>query len=382
MDTEELIRKCKAISIGEDKEKIVNFEGSMRSKGRQVVAGCLVGKILHNRSVNPEGLKSALHMVWRTTKEVRIESLGNNIFLFKFVLEADKKRILAGGPWHFDRALIILTEPTGIGEVTRQTFTHTSFWVQLRNVPIMCMEKDILKVLGEQIGTVEEVETDGNGECIGEIVRIRISVDITQPLPKLIFLKLEGEEKIPMPVGYEHLPDFCFCCGHIGHSFKECVQYKGQTKEQLPYGVWMKAIKISERAKLNRSRGNWNRNHGQTDGNPTSSEQTENGSSHQRRFEVNPNMMHGSKPANEETGQIIDQARDAEVEWKADEHLIQDIGGSGKKQIGDSKHEVASDKGKATKKSGFQAGKEKAKERENEGAISIGLDVGAAGSEH
>ena len=122
MDTEELIRKCKAISIGEDKEKIVNFEGSMRSKGRQVVVGCLVGKILHNRSVNQEGLKSALQMVWRTTKEVRIESLGNNVFLFKFVLEADKKRILAGGPWHFDRVLIILTKPKGIGEVTRQAF--------------------------------------------------------------------------------------------------------------------------------------------------------------------------------------------------------------------------------------------------------------------
>ncbi|KAL9440453.1 hypothetical protein AB3S75_019170 [Citrus x aurantiifolia] len=256
MDTEELIRKCKAISIGEDKEKIMNFEGSMRSKGRQVVVGCLVGKILHNRRVNQEGLKSALQMVWRTTKEVRIESLGNNVFLFKFALEANKKRILAGGPWHFDRALIILTEPKGFGEVTRQAFTHTSFWVQLRNVPIMCMEKDILKVSGEQIRTVEEVETDRYGDCIGEIARIRISVDITQPLPKMIFLKLEGEEKIPMPVSYEHLPDFCFCCGHIGHSFKECAQYKGQAKEQLPYGVWMKAIKISERARLNRNRGN------------------------------------------------------------------------------------------------------------------------------
>ena len=93
-------------------------------------------------------------------------------------------------------------------------------------------------------------------------------------------------------------------------------------------------------------------------------------------------MVHESKPANEETGQIIEQVRDADVEWKADEHLIQDIGGLKKKQIGDSKHEVATDNGKSPGKSGFQAGKEKAKERENEGAVSIELEMGAADSEH
>lgn len=51
--------------------------------------------------------------------------------------------------------------------------------------------------LGEQIETMEEVETDENGECIGEITRIHISIDITQPLTKMIFLKQEDGEKKP-----------------------------------------------------------------------------------------------------------------------------------------------------------------------------------------
>lgn len=54
MDTKELIRKCKAVSIRKDKEKVVTFEGSMKTKGRQVVVSCLAGKILHTRSVNLE----------------------------------------------------------------------------------------------------------------------------------------------------------------------------------------------------------------------------------------------------------------------------------------------------------------------------------------
>lgn len=74
----------------------------MKEKGAQMVVGCLIGKVLHTRSVNTEGLRTALNQVWQTKKEVKIEKIGENIFIFKFGNEADKKRILAGGPWHFN----------------------------------------------------------------------------------------------------------------------------------------------------------------------------------------------------------------------------------------------------------------------------------------
>ena len=109
--------------------------------------------------------------------------------MFRFAKEADKKRVLTGGLWHFDRALIVLTEPNGIGEVTKQSFIRTSFWVQTRNVPIACMEKDFLQELGRKIGIGEEVKTDDNGDCFGEFARIRTSVNITQPLERILFLK-------------------------------------------------------------------------------------------------------------------------------------------------------------------------------------------------
>lgn len=144
-------------------------------------------------------------------------------------------------------------EPIGIGDVKEQSFTHTSFWVQIHNIPIMCRAKEIIQKLGEKIGTVEDIETDGAGECIGQFARVRISVNITQPLKKVVFLQQEGR-KIPMPVLYEKLPDFCFYCAHIGHQFRECLKYKGQPKDELPYGVWMRAITQAERVKLNRNR--------------------------------------------------------------------------------------------------------------------------------
>lgn len=112
-----------------------------------MAAHCLVGKVLLTRSINREGLKTTMQQAWRTIKEVKIESMGNNIFLFKFASEEEKKRILMGGPWHFDKALIVLTEPVSIGDIKDQSFTHTTFWVQIHNIPIMCMNREAIQNL-------------------------------------------------------------------------------------------------------------------------------------------------------------------------------------------------------------------------------------------
>ncbi|KAH9697633.1 zinc knuckle protein [Citrus sinensis] len=253
MDTEELLRKCQAIVSKEEETDIVTFMGRMKIKGEEVAANCLVGKVLTSRSINKEGLKAAMQMAWRTVKEVKIESMGDNIFLFKFASEEEKKMVLMGGPWHFDRALIVLTKPIGIGDIKNQSFTHTTFWVQIHNIPIMCMNKEAIQKLGEKIGIVKEVETDEAGECIGQFARVGISIDISQPLKKIVFLQ-QADGKIPMPILYEKLPDFCFCCAHIGHQYRECLRYKGQQKEDLPYGGWMRAVTQADRVKHNRIR--------------------------------------------------------------------------------------------------------------------------------
>ena len=139
METEELIRKCSAITLEEEEEDKVIFGGSMKAKGEKITAGCLVGKILSMRGISHEGVKSALQQAWRPVGTINVESLRHKIFMFKFYSEEDKRRVLMGGPWHFDRALIVLEESRGIGNVTDQPFSHVSFWVQLHNVPLMCM---------------------------------------------------------------------------------------------------------------------------------------------------------------------------------------------------------------------------------------------------
>ena len=62
----------------------MSFKSAMKSKGEKIVARCLVGKMLTNRNVNKEGLKLVMQQAWQTIKEVKVNTMGENMFMFRF----------------------------------------------------------------------------------------------------------------------------------------------------------------------------------------------------------------------------------------------------------------------------------------------------------
>lgn len=59
----------------------------------------------------------------------------------------------------------------------------------------MCMNEETIKEIGAEIGKVE-VGTNAAGECFGKFIRVRISVDVTKPLIKVIELRDEEAAEI------------------------------------------------------------------------------------------------------------------------------------------------------------------------------------------
>lgn len=74
-------------------------------------------------------------------------------------------------------------------------------------------------------------------------------LDITQPLTKRLLLTVEDGGTISLRVAYEKLPELYFCCGLIRHQYNEWLEYKGQPKDELTYGVRMRAPTRAERAR-------------------------------------------------------------------------------------------------------------------------------------
>ena len=67
-----------------------------------------MGKLLLDRLINKNVIKAIIFKAWRTSKSVQIVDLKENIFLFKFACEGDKKRIVELGPWNIEGFPLIL----------------------------------------------------------------------------------------------------------------------------------------------------------------------------------------------------------------------------------------------------------------------------------
>lgn len=85
------------------------------------------------------------------------------------------------------------------------------------------MNRLMASELGNALGFFEDVEHDEERYCWGSSLRVRVNLDISKPLRRGLKLNIAG----PMggnwiPIQYERLPDFCFCCGKLDHVLKDC----------------------------------------------------------------------------------------------------------------------------------------------------------------
>ncbi|KAK1578903.1 hypothetical protein Q3G72_034012 [Acer saccharum] len=158
MNSEDLELLCSALSLREKERPVGTLDNNLKVKGERVLSLCLVGKVLTTKVVNREAFINVMHSIWRTSDGVEIEALGRNVFGFHFKNSEDRKLIQSGGPWSFDRALIALEEPTGAGDVTLMKFNRVEIWVQIHNLPLICMTEDSGNFLGSMIGEVKEVD--------------------------------------------------------------------------------------------------------------------------------------------------------------------------------------------------------------------------------
>ncbi|KAL5817683.1 hypothetical protein ACOSQ3_026061 [Xanthoceras sorbifolium] len=93
------------------------------------------------------------------------------MFVFSFKCLWDRRRVLEGGPWSFDKFLLVLKEPVGIGRIEELGFSSALFWVQIYNLPLAYLNKEVGLFLGDMIGRVREVDTGTGGYCLGKCLR-------------------------------------------------------------------------------------------------------------------------------------------------------------------------------------------------------------------
>ncbi len=79
----------------------------------------------------------------------------------------------------------------------------------------------------------------------GDFVRVHVSVNISRPFCRGRKVGLGGEKEVLISFRYEKLANFCYWCGLVTHSDKDCpvwLRSKGSLHtDQQQFGAWMRA---------------------------------------------------------------------------------------------------------------------------------------------
>jgi hypothetical protein len=153
---------------------------------------CILGKLIVDLMISKETLQYTL-MRWRKPVENHsFKILGENLFLIDFESSRDKKRVLKGCPWVFEGSLFLIKDFDGCTPPSNFTFDRATFWVQMINLPLVCMGRDIGRKIGMSVGEVEAVDIDVEGISWGKFLLVKIRLDLTKPLPRGRKINIQG----------------------------------------------------------------------------------------------------------------------------------------------------------------------------------------------
>ncbi|GAV75574.1 DUF4283 domain-containing protein, partial [Cephalotus follicularis] len=149
-----------------------------------------------SKSFNMEVLNNIMKSLWKPKFGLRIRDIGNNLFLFQFNNEQDRMKVLELGPWWFDRHILLLDKVDVETHPSSISLHKASFCVRVYGVPFLCLSDTVVRIIRDNIGDLEEIEVTSGKKENSQYLKLRVRIDVREPLRRGMKLRIGGAEKV------------------------------------------------------------------------------------------------------------------------------------------------------------------------------------------
>lgn len=190
--------------IGDDKDGL-DFDWN-DPVGSHVRDRTLVGRLVADKFINRNTIKSMIMKAWDFLKGLEIVDANDSVFYFNFERDEDCARVLSGRPWMIMGFLLVLEKWTPTLTLKELGLKLSPYWGQLHGLPLEGFNvKNILK-LGDKLGKVIAVEDPLiEGRICKNFVRVKVLVDINDPFCTGIAIARPNLPRIWVETRYEKL---------------------------------------------------------------------------------------------------------------------------------------------------------------------------------
>ena len=184
-------------------------------------------------------VKEVTSKAWKTVFPMEVKRVSKEIFMFTFDHEVDFHNVFGTRPWSIRGGHMILKRWSSDLTWQEVDFSTSTIWVQIHGLPSLWQTEENLRKIGSKMGSVIEMDLIGDpGGGWRKFFRIRVEVDVSNPLIPGVFLPQPNRSDVWIALKYEKIADLCYQCGIIGHDQKSCSSMMFQL--QNPSGNFFK----------------------------------------------------------------------------------------------------------------------------------------------
>lgn len=137
MASNELMRLMDKVKLNADEGKILEFGDDVEGNRPMANSQILVGRWLSKKSLNLKAMSQALMAAWNLRKAFQLRDLDDGRFVAEFLSRRDKEKVVADGPWHYERQLVVLKEPHDSDQLSTIALNKCNFWVRIMISPLI-----------------------------------------------------------------------------------------------------------------------------------------------------------------------------------------------------------------------------------------------------
>ena len=138
--------------------------------------------------------KAHFKRTWVVSRSFQIQERTAGVFLFSFENERDRRKVLRGGVWCFDRAPVWFAPYDGIAPMASIPIKFILMWVVVTEIPPLYDESSNFRLIGNLLGGFEDYDIDEYKK--NRVVKILFLHDLSKP----ILL----DRKVMLDAGVEH----------------------------------------------------------------------------------------------------------------------------------------------------------------------------------
>jgi 14-3-3 protein epsilon len=186
----------------------------------QILDHCLIGRVLTDKQIRFSYFKERLGHVWKPGKKVSILQADDSRFLFQFNHRLDAAKVVDEGPWLFDNYnLVIERIAPGVVPATVD-LNHIDIWLHVHQLPFGFIQPKVGQAIGKFLGELKEF--DHRNSVHSSYMRLKVRINVNNPLQQSWKIRANEGNYVQILFKYEKLGIFCYLCGLLGHTDKNC----------------------------------------------------------------------------------------------------------------------------------------------------------------